>query len=71
MGHPVEGQEVVLAQRLEGDVPGQDQFVVPLLVGERGQIERAGGQELGVGPGHPPRRVGEVFRRRIVPEGDE
>src|ERR1700733_745617 len=49
VGHAVEGQEVVLAQRVEGDVPGQDQLVVALVVGEGGEVERLGRQELGIG----------------------
>jgi hypothetical protein len=68
---PVERQEVVFAQRLERDVAGQHQLVVALVVGERGQVERAGREQLGVGARHPLGRLGQVLRRRVVAERDE
>jgi hypothetical protein len=60
VGGAVEGQEVVLAQRVEGDVAGQHQLVVALVVGEGGEAERPGCEHLGVGGGDPPGRVGQV-----------
>ena len=50
---PAERQQVVLAERLHRDAGGQDQLVVALVVGERGQVERRRGEELGVGVGDP------------------
>ena len=43
VGDPGERQQVVLAQRVERDVPGQHQLVVALVVGEGGQVERRAG----------------------------
>jgi hypothetical protein len=43
-----ERQHVVLAQRPEGDVPGQHELVVPLVIGERGEVERVRAERLRV-----------------------
>jgi hypothetical protein len=51
---------VVLAQRVERDVPGQHQLVVALVVGERGEVELARGEQLAVGGGHPAGGVGHM-----------
>jgi hypothetical protein len=64
----LERQHVVLAQRLHRDVPGQHQFVVPLVVGERRQLELPGREHLGVRVGHSPRGLGQVRAVRIPPE---
>ena len=39
---PGEREHVVLTERMERDVPGQDELVVALIVWERGEVERAG-----------------------------
>ena len=66
-----EGQQVVLAQRREGDVPGDDELVVALLVRERRQAERARLEQLGVRRRHPPRGVAQRLARDVLPERDE
>jgi hypothetical protein len=55
----VEGQHVMLALRPEGDVPGQDELVVPFVIGERGELERAWAEHFDIrrrDPASPPRR---------------
>lgn len=42
VGDAAEGQQVVLAQRLERQVPGQDELVVALVVAERGAVNASG-----------------------------
>ena len=64
--HPRERQEVVLAEGLEGDAPGQDELVVALVVGKGGEVEVPRGEQLGVGAGHPPGRLDQVVRVRVV-----
>ena len=64
----LERQHVVLAQRLHGDAARQHQFVVPLVVRERRQVELPRREHLGVRVGHPPRRVGQMRAVRIPPE---
>jgi hypothetical protein len=46
VGDAVERQQVVLAERVEGDPAGHDQLVIP-LVGEGRRRERGGAEELG------------------------
>ena len=57
MRDAVERQQVVHAQRVERDRARDDQLVVAVLVGERRRRERLRRQQLGVGVGHPARRV--------------
>jgi hypothetical protein len=71
VGHPRERQEVVLAEGLEGDAPGQDQLVVAFVVGKGGEVEFPGGEQLGIGAGHSPGCLGQVVRGRVVTQGDE
>ena len=69
--HPGEGQQVVLAQGVQRDVPGDDQLVVALVVGEGRQVELRGGQQLGVGGGHPAGRLGQVRVSRVAAQRPE
>ncbi|GAA2794453.1 hypothetical protein GCM10010441_19650 [Kitasatospora paracochleata] len=62
VGGADERQQVVLAHRAHRDGPGEHQFVVSLLVGEGGQVERPGAEEFGVRPRHPGRRAAQPFR---------
>jgi hypothetical protein len=62
---------MVLAQRLDGDVAGEDELVVPLVVRERGQRELPWGEQFGVGGDNASRGVDEMLRARIVAEGSE
>ena len=59
--HPVEGQQVMHAQRVKGDRPGHDQLVVAVVVGKRRRPEGLGCEQLGVGVGHAARRLLERF----------
>ena len=54
---PVERQQMVHAQRVEGDRARHDQLVVAVVVGERGRPEGLGREQLRVGVGHPARRL--------------
>jgi hypothetical protein len=56
MGDADERQHVVLAHGVHGNRAGQHQLVVRLIVGKRGQLERARREHLGVRAGHPARR---------------
>jgi hypothetical protein len=67
----MEGKEVMLAQRLERDATGENQLVVALVVGERGEVERGRAEQFDVGVGDSPRRVGQVYVGRVAAEGDE
>jgi hypothetical protein len=58
MRDAMERHEVVLAQRMERDVAGEDELVVPFVVRERGEVEWLGSQEFGEGSGDSTRRVG-------------
>jgi hypothetical protein len=60
-----ERQQVVLADRAKGDRAGQHQLVVAFVVGERGQVERAQGEQLSVGTGHPPGGLAQAFRTQL------
>ena len=71
MRRPMEGQQVVLAERLEGDVTGEHELVVALVVREGGEVERTGRQELGEGEGDPAGRVGQMLVGGLTAEGDE
>jgi hypothetical protein len=63
-----ERQQVVLAHRPDRDVPGENQFVVPLVIGERGQVERARGEQFGVRVDHPAGRVPDAVVRQVQAE---
>jgi hypothetical protein len=67
----MEGKEVVLAQRLERDATGENQLVIALVIGERGEVERGRAEQFEVGVGDSPRRVGQVSVGRVAAEGDE
>ena len=54
------------AQRVERDLAGDHELVVALVVGERRGFERDRGQQLGVGLGHPARRVGDPLVGQVV-----
>lgn len=71
VGHTVERQQVVLAQGLKGDVPGEDQLVVTLVVGERREVEWLGRQELGIGAGDPSGRLSQMLGGRVASKRDE
>ena len=49
VGDAVKRQQVVHAQRLERDITHDDELVVALVVGERGQVERLAGRVVGAG----------------------
>ena len=66
-----EGQQMVLADRPERDGPGQDEFVVALVVGERGQLQRLGIEQFRVGPRHPGRCFPQSGPVNIDPQGGE
>ena len=73
VGRPGERQHVVLAERPHRDAAGDDELVVPAVVGERGEPERARSDELGQGGGHPfgcPRQRldGQVDAQRLQQE---
>ena len=55
--HPVEGQQVVHAQRVKRDRPRDDQLVIAVVVGEGRRLKRLRRQQLGIGVGHPARRL--------------
>ena len=57
--HPVEGQQVMHAQRVKRDRPRDDQLVISVLVGKRRRPEWLRGEQLGVGVGHPARRLAQ------------
>src|SRR2546423_6169509 len=67
----MEGEQMVLTQRLEGDVPCQNELVVALVVRERREVERTRRQQLGEGVGDPAGGVDQVLVGGIVAEGDE
>jgi hypothetical protein len=58
---PVEGQQVMHAQRVKGDRPRHDQLVVAVVVGKRRRAEGLRREQLGVGVGHPPRRLQQAL----------
>ena len=57
----MEGQQVVLAERVERDSARYDELVVALGVGERRRLEGQRRQELRVGRGHAARGVLEAL----------
>jgi hypothetical protein len=72
VGDADERQQVVLADRVHREGAGQDELVVvALLVGEGGQLERAGGEQLGVGARHPSGRAPGALRIQRHPERGE
>src|SRR5665213_3126617 len=71
MRDPVEWQEMVLAQRPERDVPDQNQLVVALLVGECGEVETLGGEQLDERRGNPPGGGGKMLVGGIPAQSDE
>ena len=75
MRDPVEGQQVVLAERVERDRAGDHQLVITLLVWERRSLEWQGCEQFCEGRGDPPRSVpqalvGEVHAERLEEVGD-
>ena len=56
------------AQRVKGDRAGHDQLVVAVIVGERRRSEGVGREQLGVGVGHPARRLVEAFSLQVGAE---
>jgi hypothetical protein len=65
VGHAGERQQVVTAQRREGDVAGHHQLVVALVVGEGGGGERHRREQLGVGGRDPAGGAGQVLVGRV------
>ena len=63
VGHPVEREQVVHAERVERNRSSHDQLVVALVVRKGGRSEGVWREQLGIGVGHPPGRV--VERRGI------
>jgi hypothetical protein len=61
MGDSDEQQQVMLTHRLHRDGAGDDQLVIRCVVAERGQVERAWGEHLGVGAGHLSWASGQAF----------
>ena len=53
VGDALEREQVVLAERVERDVAGEDELVVALVVGEGREVERPGREQLGVGGRRP------------------
>lgn len=51
----------MFTDRLHWDRSGDDQLVISGVVGERGQVERAGTEHLGVGTRHPGRCRGQTL----------
>jgi hypothetical protein len=49
MGDAMKGQQVVLAQRLHGDIFGEHQLVVARVVRESGQVELSRSEQLDEG----------------------
>ena len=70
VGHAVEREQVVLAQRVEGDRGGHDHLVVA-LVGERRRVELARGEHLGERGRDAPRRLGEALTGEVGAQGDQ
>jgi hypothetical protein len=66
--YAVERQEVVHAQRVKRDRPGDDQLVVAVLVGKRGRPKRLRRQKLSVCIGHPARRVPKILSIGVSPQ---
>ena len=66
VGAAQEGEQVVLAHRLHGDVAHQHELVVPLRVGERREVELRRAEQLGVRLGQPPGRARQVGAVRVV-----
>ena len=67
MGHSDEGQQMVFADRTERDVAGEDQFVVPLVVRERREVEGRWAERLGVARTKAGRR-GHPFPVHVDPQ---
>ena len=65
---PGEGQQVVLADRGERDVLGDDHLVVALVVGEGRHLERARVEHLGEGARHPRRGPVQARQREVHAE---
>ena len=71
MRHPVERQQVVLAEGVERDVAGDHELVVALVVREGGEVERLGGEHLGVHARHSPGGVRERLVGDVRAQGME
>ncbi len=57
----MERQHVVLTQRLERNVPSDDELLVALVVGERREVEILRRKQFGVRAGDPTRCLAQVF----------
>jgi hypothetical protein len=66
--HPMKREQVVHAQRVKRDRPGDDQLVVSVAVGKRGGRDRLRGQQFGIGIGHATRRVLQTGGVRVGTE---
>ena len=66
-----ERQQVRFAHRPDRDIAGDHEFVVPLVVVERGEGELAGSQQFGVSTRHPGGCLGQPAGCRVDAEGGE
>src|SRR5919107_2973096 len=71
MGYSEEWQQVMLTHRLHRDGACDDQLVICCVVAERGQVERAWSEHLGVGAGHSSRGSGQAFGVEVDTERDQ
>ena len=71
MGDTDERQQVMLTHRLHRDGACDYQLVICCVVAERCQVERAWGEHLGVGAGHPSRRCGQAVGVEVDTERDQ
>lgn len=71
VGHAVERQQVMHAQRLERDAPQEHQLVIALVIWECRQIERFGRQQLRVRGGHPAGRLTQPLLVEVGAERDQ
>ena len=71
VGHADERDQVVLAEGVERDRPGDDELVVALIVGEGRGRERLRREQLGVRLGHAQRRLAQPLGLRVDAERDQ
>jgi hypothetical protein len=71
VGDALEGQHVVLAEGVERDVSGEDEFVVALVVRERGEAEGSRREHLGIGGCDAPRCLAGVLVLGVLTECHE
>lgn len=62
---------MVLAQGLKGDPATDDQLVVPLVIGESGEVEALGREQLDKSRHHPFGRLSKAFGAGVLSEGQE